>query len=95
MSEINEFEQRLKSAKNKFQLSTGLNLETLNTILSETNNIWAAAQIQPQAWKNENLAMKTQVFFIILILSLLFLLPKHLSIFSIKINYFPISANKF
>ena len=63
MSEINEFEQHLKSAKNKFQLSTGLNLETLNTILSETNNIWAAAQIQPQAWKNENLAMKTQVFF--------------------------------
>ena len=34
-SEFNEFEPRLKSAKNRFQLSTGLNLETLNTILVE------------------------------------------------------------
>ena len=39
VSEFNEFEPRLKSAKNRFQLSTGLNLETLNTILSETNSI--------------------------------------------------------
>ena len=38
MSEFNEFEPRLKSAKNRFQLSAGLNLETLNTILSETNH---------------------------------------------------------
>ena len=36
MSEFNEFEPRLKSTKNRFQLSAGLNLETLNTILSET-----------------------------------------------------------
>ena len=43
VSEFNEFEPRLKSAKNRFQLSTNLNLETLNTILSETNYIWAAA----------------------------------------------------
>ena len=39
VSEFNEFEPRLKSAKNLFQLCTGLNLETLNTILSETNSI--------------------------------------------------------
>ena len=37
--EFNEFEPRLKSAKNRFQLSAGLNLETLNTILSRTNQI--------------------------------------------------------
>ena len=45
VSEFNEFEPRLKSAQNRFQSSAGLNLEKLNTILSETNNIWAAAQI--------------------------------------------------
>ena len=39
-SEFNEFEPRLKFAKkNRFQLSAGLNLETLNTILGETNDI--------------------------------------------------------
>ena len=38
-SKFNEFEQHLKSPKNRFQLSAGLNLETLNTILSETNHI--------------------------------------------------------
>ena len=38
-SEFNEFEPRLKSAKNRFQLSAGLNLETLNAILSEINHI--------------------------------------------------------
>ena len=37
--EFNEIEIRLKSAKNRFQLSAGLNLETLNTILSGTNHI--------------------------------------------------------
>ena len=42
-SEFNEFELRLKSFKNRFQLSTGLNIETLNTILSKTNHIRAAA----------------------------------------------------
>ena len=45
VSEFNEIEQRLKSPKNRFQLSAGLNLEKLNTILSGTNYIWAAAQI--------------------------------------------------
>ena len=39
VSEFNEFETSLKSAKNRFQLSAGLNLETLNTILSGTNHI--------------------------------------------------------
>ena len=29
----------LKSAKNRFQLSAGLNLEPMNTILSKTNHI--------------------------------------------------------
>ena len=32
-SEFNEFEPRLKSVKNRFQLSSCLNFETLNTIL--------------------------------------------------------------
>ena len=38
-SEFNEFEPRLKSPNNRFQFSAGLNLETLNRILSETNPI--------------------------------------------------------
>ena len=45
-SELNEFELSLKFAKNRFQLSTGLNLETLNTILSGTNHTLVAFQIQ-------------------------------------------------
>ena len=44
-SEFNEFERHLKSAKNRFQLSAGLNLVKLNTILSGTNTILAASQI--------------------------------------------------
>ena len=40
VSEFNEFEPRLKSAKNRFQLS-----EKFNKILSETNHIWAAAYL--------------------------------------------------
>ena len=39
VSDFNEFKPRLKSPMNRFQLSTGLNLEKLNTILSETNHI--------------------------------------------------------
>ena len=39
VSEFNEFKPRLKSAKNRFQASAGLNLEKLNTILSGTNHI--------------------------------------------------------
>jgi len=39
VAKFNEFKPSLKSAKNRFQLSAGLNLETLNTILSETNHI--------------------------------------------------------
>ena len=38
-SEFNEFEPRLKSAKNRFQSRAGLNLETLSTILSGNNHI--------------------------------------------------------
>ena len=46
VSEFNKFKpRRLKSPKNRFQLSAGLNLEKINTILSGTNHIWAAAQI--------------------------------------------------
>ena len=39
VSEFNEFEPGLKSAKNRIQLSAGLNLKKLNTILSGTNYI--------------------------------------------------------
>ena len=43
VSEFNEFEPRLKYAKNRFQLSAGLNFEKFNTILSGTNHILAVA----------------------------------------------------
>ena len=39
VSEFNEFKPRLKSPKTRFQWSAGVNLEKLNTILSETNHI--------------------------------------------------------
>ena len=39
LSEFNEFKRCLKSHKNRFQLSAGLNLEKLNTILSKTTKI--------------------------------------------------------
>ena len=35
VSEFNEFEPRLKSAKNQFQLSAGLNLEKFDTTLNQ------------------------------------------------------------
>jgi len=37
--EFKEFEPRFKSTKTRFKLSAGLNLETFDTILSETNHI--------------------------------------------------------
>ena len=37
--EFNEFQPCLKSPKNRFQLSAGLNLEKFNTILSEINHL--------------------------------------------------------
>ena len=37
--EFKEFEPRFKSAKTRFKLSAGLNLETFVTILSGTNHI--------------------------------------------------------
>ena len=43
VSEFKEFKPRLKYHKNQFQLSAGLNLEKINTILSGTNHIWAPA----------------------------------------------------
>ena len=36
--EFKEYEPRFKSAKTRFKLSAGLNLETFDTILSETNH---------------------------------------------------------
>ena len=44
-SEFNKFEPRLKSPKNRFQSSPDLNIETLDTILSGSNHIWAATLI--------------------------------------------------
>jgi len=38
-----EFEPRFKSAKTRFKLSAGLNLETFDKILSGTSHISAAA----------------------------------------------------
>ena len=37
--EFKEFEPRFKSAKTRFKLSAGVNLETFDTILSGTNHI--------------------------------------------------------
>ena len=37
--EFNEFKSRFKSAKTQFKLTTGLNLETFDTMLSGTNHI--------------------------------------------------------
>ena len=37
--EFKEFEPRSKSAKPRFKLSAGINLETFDTILSGTNHI--------------------------------------------------------
>ena len=37
-AEFKEFKSRLKSAKTRFKLSAGFNLETFDTILSETNH---------------------------------------------------------
>ena len=39
MFEFNEFKPRLKSPKNRFQLSADLNIEKFNTNLSGTNKI--------------------------------------------------------
>ena len=41
--EFKEFEPRFKSAKPRFKLSAGLNLETFDTILRRINHIQAAA----------------------------------------------------
>ena len=41
--EFKEFEPRFKSAKTRFKLSDGLNLETFDAILSGTNHISTAA----------------------------------------------------
>ena len=48
VSEFNEFEPRLKSAKNRFQLSAGLNFEKLNTILSEITIFEPRHKFKPQ-----------------------------------------------
>ena len=37
--EFEEFERRCESAKTRFKLSAGVNLETFDTILSGTNHI--------------------------------------------------------
>ena len=37
--EFKEFESRFKSAKTRFKLGAGFNLETFGTILSGTNHI--------------------------------------------------------
>ena len=45
---VSEFESRLKSAKNRFQLSAGLNLEKCNTFLSGINHFEPRLQFKPQ-----------------------------------------------
>ena len=42
-SDFYELDPRLKSTMNRFQLSAGLNLKTLNTILRGNDLIWTAA----------------------------------------------------
>ena len=48
VSEFNEFEPRLKSAKNRFKLSAGLNLVTLHTILRGTNIFELRLKFKPR-----------------------------------------------
>ena len=49
-AKFNELKLGLWTAKNRFQLSTGLNLETLNAIISSgTDHDWAASQIRDEA----------------------------------------------
>ena len=43
--EFKEFEPRFKPAKTRLKLSAGLNLETFDKNLSETNHNYAAAEI--------------------------------------------------
>ena len=62
---VSDFDQRLKSAKNRFQLSAGLNLEAINTILSRTNHIWAAAQILKIGLQKTLIDLKFFVFFLV------------------------------
>ena len=45
--EFKEFEARFKSAKTQFKLSTGLNLETFDTILSRTNQFKPRLKLKP------------------------------------------------
>ena len=47
-AEFKEFKSRLKSAKTRFKLSAGLNLETFDTILSETNHNSAVVKFKPR-----------------------------------------------
>ena len=51
VSEFNEFEPRLKSSKNRFQLSAGLNLKKFNIILSGINS--ASAKKTPMLSKEK------------------------------------------
>ena len=44
-AEFKEFKPRPWFTKNLFKLSTGSNTETLNTISSGTNHVWASSQI--------------------------------------------------
>ena len=44
-AEFKEFKPHRWTAKNRFHLSAGLNLKTLNTMSSETNHVWALSQI--------------------------------------------------
>ena len=71
-AKFNEFKPRLKSPKNRFQLSAGLYFEKFITILSGTNHIWAPSQISTAA---QILSIRLQVLhltcFIILLLYLL------------------------
>ena len=43
-TEFKEFKPRRWTAKNRFQLSAGLNLKTLNTISCGTNHVRASSQ---------------------------------------------------
>ena len=47
-AEFKEFKSRLKSAKTRFKLSAGLNLETFDKILSETTIIKPRLKLKPR-----------------------------------------------
>ena len=62
-AEFKEFKSRLKSAKTRFKLTAGLNLETFDTILSKTNQIKPLKFFKFGLWDYKTGVFKQTVIF--------------------------------